>query len=274
MKLLKKYSFLLLFVIGFFGCGGGEDGGPFRGSGSIFVGNLSPATANSDNAVELAIAAGEATKQAAKQSAAPLLTLPSSSGSLPGACGGSLTANVLDGQSRGEFAFNNFCLGADGTRVTIDGLVVFASAGNANIAVDGSNDITFTYGSLKMNFATTSFIVNMFAKCTGSLGSLNDCEYNEDFRGDNDILYRSSDISVSGNNTAGRLIEGTVADSIHGTILIVSNDIVICDNFNIGGGNISINDGTGTTVIDVVFSEDCATMDITFAGATQTVSQI
>ncbi|MBN4050088.1 hypothetical protein JYT17_00540, partial [Nitrospira defluvii] len=254
-------------------CGGGGEGGPFRGSGSSFTGNLNPATASPENVTELVIAAGEATKRAAKQSVAPR-DLLSSSGSISSTCGGSLNAIVLDGQSEGSFTYNNFCLGADETRVIVNGTVLFASAGNADIFGDAGNRMTFTYGDLKMDFATTNFVLNMFARCNGSLGSLVDCEYNEDFRGENNIVYKSIDTTVSGNNTAGRRIEGTVADSVQGAVLFVASDIIICDNFNIGAGNIAINDSTGTTVIDVVFSDDCATMDITYAGLTETVSQI
>ncbi len=274
MKFFKQLLLLLLFGMGLLGCGGGAEGGPFRGSGSVFVGNLSPATANSENTVELSIAAGEAIKRATKQSVAPIALITANS-SIPGTCGGSLTAaNISNDQSRGNFTYDNFCLGSGATQITINGAVAFASAGNADIAGVGGTNLTFTYGNVNMTFATTSFTLNMFTRCDGSLGALTNCKYNEDFTGDDATVYKSSDVAISGDNSVGRNIAGNVVHPINGTIAFVASGIIICENLNIGGGDIAINDSTGITVIDVVFSEDCATMDITFAGNTQTVSQI
>ncbi|MEC4678631.1 MAG: hypothetical protein VST69_07765 [Nitrospirota bacterium] len=272
MKFSKKHSLLLLLVIGFFGCGGGEDGGPFRGSGSSFTGNLSPATANSENVVELSIAASEAIKQASKQSVAPIDQI-TASGTLSGACGGTLIADISNDQSRGELTYQNFCIVSGEERVIINGGVFFASAGNADISGTVGNSLTFSYGNVQMSFSTTSFTLNMSVRCSGSLGSLTDCEYSEDFQGDDGTTYRSNDISVSGNNSVGRNIVGDVAHPTNGTIALVASDIIICENLKIGGGEIAINDSTGTTVIDIVFSDDCTSMDVTFAGNTQTVSQ-
>jgi len=287
---MKQFLIVVLFGLNLIACGSDSSSSPVSSTtgntgGVTFSGSTSPATASSQNSNQLANAASASAKQATKQAAnnpagivltaSPLnelarkvvedvLSSAGGIGNLPsgvsttinGDCGGSATVNSDSTGSKITITYNSFCSGS----------AVFS--GTAVITrTESSFTIKYTDFKVTIDGVTTTLDMTVACNTTGT-----SCTFSSDFTGDNGTVYQSGSVSVSGNNTSGFNISGSVSDPDAGKIDFSANGITICTNGNIGSGTINITDSTGNIVITVSFP-NCNEMIITFNGTTERIAQ-
>ena len=275
----------LVFTLSSCSSGGDDDDG-----GNNNQGNTSEATVSDNNKKDVSIASAEGAKQAVTGSTLPtgisaeselnealkdlainvleqvesLSNLPTGySGTLTGDCGGNANYNaVINGQqiNRIEYDFNQYC----SSRYTLDGnMTIYYTYSGNDISSYG-----IVYDNLTYSGPSYSETINMTITCNSSYS----CTYSSTTTGSDGRTYTVSDSSVTGNNSSGYNVTATVTDPDHGTITITATNITICDNGNIGSGEIEVTDSTGAVVLSITFP-NCSEMVVTYNGVATTYNQ-
>lgn len=130
-----------------------------------------------------------------------------------------------------------------------------------------NGDFSFTY-DLTISDGSQTYNITATYECTNNGMS---CTYSDTFV-DNGKRYRTTNVSVSGNNTSGYNVSATVFIGDLGYVEITATNLTICANGNIGTGTIEVTDANGNVVLSVTFP-DCNTMVITYNGVPDTVPQ-
>ncbi len=265
--------------------GGDDDGGNNNNQG-----NTSEATVSDNNKKDVSTASAEGAKQAVTGSTLPtgisaeselnealkdlainvleqvesLSNLPTGySGTLTGDCGGNANYNaVINGQqvNRIEYDFNQYC----SSSYTLDGnmTIYYTYSGN------DISSYRIVYDNLTYSGPSYNETINMTITCNASYS----CTYSSTTTGSDGRTYTVSDSSVTGNNSSGYNVSATVTDPDHGTITITATNITICDNGNIGSGEIEVTDSTGAVVLSITFP-NCSEMVVTYDGVATTYNQ-
>ncbi len=263
-------------------CGGSSGGG---GGGDAI--NTSRATVTADNQGQMATAAAEGSKKAVDSSNAPIAVLLDGS-DLPlqlarqvrahllasslvvgptidvsaQACpnGGVATVTYPDNAGESGSGTSRYS-GCQGPGYTINGTAVYRWTNNFE-------NFSYEY-DLTVSDGTRSYNLRGTVTCTG--GSEFSCSYTEDFSADG-RRFRIENVQVSGNNTSGYNVSVRVYDEEFGYVDISATGITICDNGNIGTGQIQVTDSTGNVVLQIDFT-NCDQMVVTFDGVGTTLDQ-
>ncbi len=262
-----------------------DDGGNNGGGG-----NTSEATVTSGNKKEVSSASVEGTKQAILGDDLPLgidatnttsetlktitvdlieqienaAALPTGiSSSIDGPCGGSAdyTSATSGGKiSRIDINYRDYC----SSDMYLNGLV--------KIYYSYSGDSISSYKIVYSNVTITgngyNETINMTIDCNASYS----CTYSSTTTGSDGRTYTVSGSTVTGNNSSGYNASATITDPDHGTITITATNITICENGNIGTGEIKVTDSTGNVVLSVTFP-NCTQMVVVYKGTSATYNQ-
>ena len=276
----------LVFTLSSCSSGGDDDDGGNNNN----QGNTSEATVSDNNKKDVSIASAEGAKQAVTGSTLPtgisaeselnealkdlainvleqvesLSKLPTGySGTITGDCGGSANYNaVINGQqvNRIEYDFNQYC----SSSYTLDGnmTIYYTYSGN------DISGYRIVYDNVTYSGPNYNETINMTITCNATYS----CTYSSSTTGSDGRTYTVSDSSVTGNNSSGYNVTATVTDPDHGTITITATNITICDNGNIGSGEIEVTDSTGAVVLSITFP-NCSEMVVTYNGVATTYNQ-
>ena len=243
------------------GCGGGGGGGP------------AAAEITPSNVVDLAVAATEGLKSSATSSETPLSfkTGASSSNIAINKLVGDITENYYAVQD-----FSVLCTGGGSAlledttgAVTItnciidDGYSAITLNGTISISVANSGAFSFT---ANLTFTQNSITESM--SISGSCDAMVNCSFTSSFTGIDGRTYTTASMSVTGDNTSGYTVSGTITDPDHGNITIATNTPVTfnCADGRPDNGIITVTGGSSATVEFI----DCTSFAVTFDGSTIT----
>jgi hypothetical protein len=270
------------------GCGSSSDSDK-SSSGPSYTGAQTAATVSTNNQQSIAVTAREGAVQAVFQSnsevdlplGVSLSTNDSvalvnqvsadlvSAGQLPtgvvsetvnGDCGG--TARIrLAGTSGNSFRidYNNFCMLADSEQVVVNGRVDYTTTETSTTIV--YRDVTITSGGVTET-------INMTIHCDDQY----ECTYSADFVGSDGRVYRSANVTVSGDSSSGYDVSARIYDPEYGYVDIQGTGLTLCSGGGIGSGSVNVTDSTGTQVLTVDFTS-CDSMTVTFNGTAEVYSQ-
>ena len=263
MKTIRAFLYLLVastFMLT--GCGGGGGGGPAAAE-------ISPS-----NVVDLAVAATEGLKSSATSSETPLPFKTGSGSSSPNTAINKLVGDITQNYYA-VHDFSELCPGG-GSAFLEDttGVVTITAC----IISDGSiNSITLngTITIIISNSGTSTFTVNLTfnqnsitqsVNATGSCDAQINCTFTTSYTGIDGRTYTTANMNVTGDNSTGYSVSGTITDPDHGNITIATNTPVTfnCADGRPDNGIITVTGGSSATVEFI----DCTSFAVTFDGST------
>ena len=185
------------------------------------------------------------------------------SSSVDGSCGGKAyyTANTSgDRLNRIDIDYDDYC----SSNIAFNGSVIIYYYYNG----DEVTGYKLVYSNLSMVGGGYDEIVNMTITCDANGG----CTYSSSTTGSDGRTYTVSGSTVTGNNNSGYNASATITDPDHGTITVTASNITICENGNIGTGEIEVTDSTGNIVLSITFP-NCTEMVVVYNGVSATYDQ-
>ncbi len=165
-----------------------------------------------------------------------------------GYCGGNITIPDDFGSSsklNGTITYNNFCMdaGVGYGRMTINGAIIYSQT---------ETHISMTYRNLTVRYNGETYTMNSTITCDNSFSS---CTISSDYAGSDGSTYRMSDVSISGNNSAGYSVDASFCHPSYGCVSIMTTSPITfnCENGMPDSGTISYtgtNGSSGTISFD------------------------
>lgn len=271
-------------ILALSGCGGSSDSGNGSGGNGNDGGGVSfnedQATISDKNdAKESAVAAQQTAEQAINEE----------DSGIGGDIGSTPASFDASGQLQSEQLLNNALEVADSAALPAAAKQTVAGPCGGEATVDtetGSGNVSINYD----NWCSDGYIFNGDYSTNGPGGTLNYditvtgngvnyhlvCNQNgctNDYVGTNGETYRTSDVSVSGDNSNGYNVNARVYSGDLGYVDYEATNLVMCGapDYGFQSGTITITDSTGSSVVSVSFS-DCSSYTVFYEGDSFTVN--
>ena len=164
-----------------------------------------------------------------------------------GYCGGSITIpdnmyNDTSGNINGTITYNNLCMdaGVGYGRMTVNGSIIFSQT---------ETRFSMTYRNLTVSYNGETYTMNSTYACDILSSGAYNCSTSSDYAGSDGSTYRMSDVSISGNNSAGYSVDASFCHPNYGCVTIVTTSPITfnCENGMPDSGAISYTGASGSS---------------------------